>query len=198
MVRRKVLVVLVMAGVIGCWWLAEAVSQQGGGNEGQPGGEARQRGGRSGGSTGAPNQRMEQFRQRAQEQMREQLGATEEEWQVLQPRIEKVQQLQRGTRGGFGGWGGQFGGRGGRRPEEARRPEGAPEHEQSEVEKKTEALRNLLADKASDAEAIRAALDALRKAREQAQQELVAARKELRDVVTVRQEASLVLMGILD
>jgi len=137
---------------------------------------------------------MEEFRRRMSDRMREQLGATEEEWKVLQPRIEKVQQLQRQGRGGFGGRGGR--GRGGR-PGEARRPEGAPEREQPEVEKKTEALRSLLDDKASGAGAIKAALDALRRAREQAQKDLAVARKELQGVCTMRQEARFVLMGLL-
>ena len=118
--------------------------------------------------------------------MREQLGATADEWtKVLKPRLDKVQQLQRQMRGGF---------RGRRRP----RAEGAAEAELSDVEKKTEALRKLLDDKASGAAAIKTALGALRKAREKTQKELEAARKKLQGVVTMRQEAQLVLMGVLD
>lgn len=188
MLRRRVMLVLVAAGVVGACWLAEALSQQAG--QQRPGDQARQRGDR--------RQRMEQFRLRRQEQMREQLGATEEEWKVLQPRIEKVQQLQRDSRSGFGAFGGRAAGRRARRPGEAQQPEAAPERQQSEVEKKTEALRNLLDDKASGAPAIKAALDALRKARQNAQLELAAARKELRSIVSVRQEAQLVLMGTLE
>jgi len=141
-------------------------------------------------------QRMEEFRQRMQDQMREQLGATVEEWKVLQPRIEKVSQLMRQSRGGFR-W--MFGRRDrGRRGGDDRRPEGAPEREQSDIEMKTEALRSLLDDETSSAGSIKAALDALRKARQKAQDELALARKELREVVTARQEARLVLMGLLD
>jgi hypothetical protein len=103
----------------------------------------------------------------------------------------------RQSRGGFGGFRGR-GGRGGRRPGDDRRPEGTPERQQPEVEKKTEALRNLLEDKTSGAQTIKAALDALRAARQKVAQELAVARKELRQVVTMRQEARLVLTGILD
>ena len=145
-------------------------------------------------------QRFEEFRQRMSDRMREQLGATEEEWKVLQPRMEKVQQLQRQSRGGFGGMmrGGTFGrGRGGRGGED-RRPEGTPEREQSDVEKKTEALRSLLDDENSSASSIKAALEALRQARVKSQQELTTARKELREVCSMKQEARFVLMGILD
>ena len=136
--------------------------------------------------------RFEDFRKRMSDRMREQLGASEEEWKVLQPRIEKVQTLQRQGRGGFGGRGR------GRRPGGDRRAEGDAQRDRPDVEKKSEALRNLLEDKASQAGAIKAALGALRKARVKAAQELATARKALREVVTVRQEAQLVLMGTLE
>jgi hypothetical protein len=169
--RRTVVTFLTAAVLAGTLWVGLAIAQE----------PARE---------GRWPRDPEQMRQRMAERMRESLGATEDEWKVLGPRIEKVQQLMRQSRGvGFVR---------GRRPGEGRRAEGAPEREQSEVEKKAEALRSLLDDEASGAEAITAALDALRKAREKAQEDLAAARKELREVVTARQEARLVLMGILD
>ena len=202
MLRRRTMLVAVLAGAIGGLWITQALSQarpEGGDRRGgdRRAGDARRGGDRDrGGDRGDWRARMEEFRRRMSDRMREQFGATEEEWKVLQPRIEKVQQLQRQSRGG-GSRG--FGGRGRRgRPGDDRRAEGTPEREQPEVEKKTEALRNLLDDEASGAPAIKAALGALRKAREKAQLELAAARKELREVVTMRQEARLVLMGVLD
>jgi len=145
-------------------------------------------------------QRMEEFRKRMEDRIRERLGTTEEEWKVLQPRMDKVQQLMRQSRGGFRGMLSMFGrgGRGRRGGGEDRRPEGTPEREQSDVEKKTEALRSLLEDETSSAGSIKAALGALRKARQKTQDDLAIARKELREVVTARQEAQLVLMGLLD
>ena len=198
MLRRRWVLVLALAAVIGGCWLAEALSQPRRPGEDRPGGEARPGSDRGRGDRGDMRARMEEFRRRMSDRMREQLGASEEEWKVLQPRIEKVQQLQRQGRGGFGGFGGRSRGRGGRPGEATRRPEGAPEREQSEVEMKTEALRSLLDDEASGAPAIKAALDALRNARLKAQRDLDAARKELREVVTMRQEARLVLNGILE
>ncbi|HUS46695.1 MAG TPA: hypothetical protein VM098_01140 [Phycisphaerae bacterium] len=182
--RRRMVLVLVAASVIGACWLTQALSQQTR-QQGQTGQARRDRTGRA-----------EDFRLRMQERMREQLGANEQEWKVLQPRIEKIQQLQRDTRGGFRA----RAGRGARRPGEAQPPAAAAaaEREQSEVQKKTEALSSLLDDEAANAGAIKAALDALRKARENAQKDLAAARKELQGVVTVRQEARLVLMNILE
>ena len=182
MLRRRMMLALVATAVIGGCWLAQAVSQDGA--ERQP-----RRGGR--------RMNMEEFRKRMQERIRDSLGSSEEEWKVLGPKIEKVQQIQRQSRGGFRG--GRMGGRrGGRRGGEATGGATAPQREQSEVEKKTAALRALLQDEASGPQAIKAALAALRKAREKAQLELAAARKELRVIVTVRQEAQLVLMNVLD
>ena len=137
---------------------------------------------------------MAEFRKRRETQMREQLGATEDEWKVLQPRIEKVQQLQRqGMAMRFG----RMFGRRGRRPGGERRPEGEAQRERPDVAKKAEALQSLLEDKASAPGAIKAALGAFRKAQEKTELALAAARKELRDVVTMRQEARFVLMGLL-
>ena len=198
MLRRRMVLMVAMAAVIGGLWLTQALSQARRPGGDRPGGEARPGGDRGRGDRGDPRARMEEFRRRMSDQMREQLGATEDEWKVLQPRIEKVQQLQRESRGGFrGSFGGRTrGGRPGETPRPA--PEGAPVREQSDVEKKTEALRSLLDDAASGPPAIKAALDALRNARLKAQQDLAAARKELRQVVTMRQEARLVLLTILD
>ena len=95
MLRKRIVLVLACAGIVGGCWLAQAFSQQGQDQPRQPGGEARQR---------DRTQRMAQFRQRMQERMREQLGASEEEWKVLQPRIEKISQaiaLKIETQGGY-------------------------------------------------------------------------------------------------
>jgi hypothetical protein len=143
--------------------------------------------------------RFEEFRQRMSDRMREQLGATEDEWKILQPRMEKVQQLQRQSRGGFGMMRGRFGrDRGRDRGGDDRRREGEQERERSDVEQKTEALRSLLEDENSSSSSIKAALEALRQARAKSQQELATARKELRQVCSMKQEAQFVLMGILD
>ena len=196
MLRRRMALVLMMAAVIGAFWLVEALCQEEPAAEERPAARARERGDRT--------QRMEQARRRAAEQMRRQLGASEDEWKnVLQPRIEKVQQLQRQTRVGLT-WGRAGArGRGRERPAaEGQPPAGeragrGPRREQSEVQKQAAALRTLLANEASGEADIKAGLDGLRKAREKAEQELAAARKELRAAVNVRQEAQLVLRGIL-
>ncbi len=148
--------------------------------------------------------RMEEFRQRASERMRENLGCTAEEWKVIGPRVEAVQTSQRNLR--FGGRG-MFGmmGRGRRGPggavqgpggTERRRPE--RREPETEIGKKTVALQEVLDKKDAKAADIKTALTALRAARKKAEQDLTAKRKSLREVLTQRQEATLVLMGILD
>ena len=149
----------------------------------------------------------EQMQQRMQEAMRERLGASKEEWQILGPMIEKVQTLQRQSRsarfmGMFGGRRdrGRFGRRreGDQQPEPAAQPQAPPERVLSETQKKAEALRKLLAAEKPDAAAIKTALAELRAAREKARQAVVAAQKQLQGIVTVPQEAQLVMMGILE
>jgi hypothetical protein len=134
------------------------------------------------------------------DRMKQALGATDEEWKVLQPRIEKVQTLSRQTRGG--GMGFMFSGRRsggdnreGDKPQSDRPPSDRP---QSEVEKKVEGLQKVLENKDAKPEEIKASLAALREARAKARIDLEAAQKELREVITLRQEGQFVSMGILE
>jgi len=196
MSKRRVWLVLLVMAAIGACWVGQAVSQE------ADQGERERR-------MAEFRKRMEEYRARRETRMRESLGATEAEWKVLQPLIEKVQQQQRqgrsrgmmmmgrGDRGPRGGRGDR-GDRGDRGGTPRARPAGTPERERSDVEKKSEALRTLLADEAAKPKAIAAALAALRKARAKAAADLATARKALREVVTSRQEAQLVLMSILD
>jgi len=141
----------------------------------------------------------ERMRQMMEQRMREQLGATEQEWKVLGPRVMKVQELSRqvgaGGRGGMmfgrGGFGGRGGGPGGNRP-------GGPARELTAVEKAQDQLRTVLQNESATPDQIKAALTTLRKQRETAKQQLAAAQQDLRKIITVRQEAILVMMGSLD
>ena len=73
-----------------------------GGGE-RPGGE--RRGGREGRDPEEMRRRMEEFRKRADERLREQLKASEKEWKIIQPRLEAVRTAQSNTRGGRGRFG---------------------------------------------------------------------------------------------
>lgn len=183
MLRRKGLWALVLLVTVGMIVAGQAISQERRGRE----------------SRGEPDpERMremrERFRQRRAENMMETLGVNKEEWKILSPRIEKVETALRDSGGGGMRW--WMMGRRGRRRFDPR--QGAPAREQRDVQKKTESLRTLLEkEKASPAE-IKSAMMDLRKAREKSRQDLATARKSLREVVTLRQEGQLLLMGLLD
>jgi hypothetical protein len=128
------------------------------------------------------------------ERMQESLGATDEEWQVIGPRLEKVMTLSRETRGGRG-MGALFG-RGRRGGPPGRDDE--PEEEQTAIEKAAGDLEAVLDNEAAEAADVKQALSAYRAAREEARQELAKAREGLKEVLTVKQEARLVLFGMLE
>ena len=203
---RSVVAVLVIVGLL---LVGQSLSQPG--QRGQRGGQQDQQGQR--GQRGGPGGGQfdpERMRQMMDQRMREQLGATEQEWKVLGPRFTKVQELSRQTRGGGrggmmfggrGGMGGRGGGPGGQGGPGGNRPggnQGAPAREQSAVEKAQEQLRTVLDNTASTPEQITTALTGLRKEREKATQLLAVAEQDLRKIITIRQEAICVMMGILD
>ncbi len=180
MSRYKVVIAVAVVCLLGAIWVGQALSQEA---------EAEGRG-------GARSRRWdpERMRQRYEERIKEVMGITDEEWKVLQPRLEKVQTLSRQARG-RGGMRGMFGrrGRSGGRPEAT-----GDTRERSKVEKAVEQLRTTLENEDAKPKEIKSMLTALRKAREKAKQELAKAQKELSELLTVRQEAQLVLMGMLD
>lgn len=151
-----------------------------------PAGDRGNRGdrGQRGGERG---QRMdpEQMRQRMAERMREQLQISEEEWQVLQPRIDAVTNAQRDLRGG-GAWGG------------GRRGGGEAQQPQSAVARASQELRQALSNENATEQEINQSLEAYRAARKTAEEALETARNQLRELLTPRQEAQLVLMNVLE
>ena len=182
------LMLVVAAGVVAAGVLTmQAFSQQGQG--GPPAGG----GGGQGGGRGGMRFDPEQMRQMIMTRIKETLGATDEEWKVLGPKVEKVQTLfgqlrSGGQRGMFGG------GRGGR--QEAAPAQ--PARDLSAVEKAAEDLRTTLENKDAKPDDVKKKLGALREEREKAKQNLAQAQDELRQLLTVKQEAQLVLMGLLD
>jgi Spy/CpxP family protein refolding chaperone len=174
MSRIKYIVLVLIAGLVGAVWMGTASSQQGG----PPGG---------------PGPGGVDYRQRMLDRIKENLGATDEEWQAIQPRVEAVQALLRQVRPTM--MGGRMFGRGGQPPAPPAGP-GAPEL--TETEKATQALQAVLDNTQSKPEDIKQALTAYREARDKAKQELAKAQEELRKIVTPRQEARLVLLGLLE
>jgi hypothetical protein len=131
------------------------------------------------------------------ERIKAALKANDEEWTVLQPMIAKVEEkagalmafrMSSRSFGGDSSGGGRppggtggFSGRGGFTP--------SPE---------VTALRDAAERDGVSNDEFKAKIEAARAARKRAQAELDAARADLQKVVTVRQEAVLVVMGVLD
>ena len=192
MLRRAVVVLGTVALLLGAAWVGQAIAQPADAPKAEPGAT---KGGPGRGDPAAMQARMDQFRQQMSDRMREAFGATEEEWKVLQPKIEKVQTLSRQSRGG-GGFGGGRGGPGG--PPGGDRGGQPSDRQQSDVDKAGEALQKVLDNKDAPVEEIKAALGALRGARAAAKLELEAAQKALREVLSLRQEGQGVRMGLLE
>jgi len=140
-----------------------------------------------------------------QKQLQEELGATDEEWKALGPKIEKVRTLSRlvgddGGAGAPGGMpGGMFGGGPGGIAGRATLTRNAdPNAQPADIETKAQTLQTLVGNKQAKPEAVAAALKAYRDARAKTKLDLAKAQQELRDLLTVRQEAQLVTMGILE
>ncbi|HEY6167750.1 MAG TPA: hypothetical protein VI454_06900 [Verrucomicrobiae bacterium] len=141
----------------------------------------------------------EAMRQRMNERMREAFDVkNDDEWKLISERVEKVTEARRGTGGGFGGGfafrGGPPGGGtpdaggGTRTSRTSRGPEGGnPEAEE---------LQKALEAKAPNDE-IKAKLAKLREARKANEVKLEKAQADLREVLSVRQEAVAVMFGLL-
>jgi peptidoglycan hydrolase CwlO-like protein len=118
-------------------------------------------------------------------QIKDEMKPSDEEWKVIQPKLEKVMDARREA-GGFGGRGGR--GRGDSNSEEQR----------SSVDQARDDLRKTVENKDASADEISKRLAALREAKEKAKASLTSAQKDLKEVLTQRQEAILVMWTMLD
>jgi hypothetical protein len=123
---------------------------------------------------------MDRWRERTIDGFQVRLEIEDAEWKVMRPLLKDVVTKQWATRSSGFGRGGRGGGFGG-----AQMPE-------------VEALRDTVEKKNAPAADIKAKMAALRAARKKQADELKAARNKLRGVLTLKQEASLVLGGTLD
>lgn len=143
--------------------------------------------------------------------LRERMGVTnDEEWGLISERIQKVSEARRALGGGLGGPGAMMFAGGPRGPGGAGGPGGdrgatgaagdrgafrGPPQRGGSPEQA--ALGQAVADKLPDAE-IKARLAKLRETRKANEAKLEKAQDELRAVLTVRQEAQAVLLGLLN
>ncbi len=211
MLARKMMWGVAIASIMGLVLAGQSLSQPA--QQGQRAGTQGPGGPMQGGppqGPGGPQFDPAQMRQMMEQRMQEMLGATAEEWKVLGPRVMKVQELARQSGGGPGMMFGPMGRRGAGGPgmggprtagPGSDRPGGrgmAMNRELTEVEKIQEELQTLLENTTATPEQIKQQVTKLRAAREKAKQELAKAQQDLRQILTVRQEAQLVLMGTLD
>jgi hypothetical protein len=187
-VRKLSMIVLGAALMAAPATFSSAQDQPSAGGQNNAGGERRGRG----------NFNPEEFRVQMEARMKERLGVNDDEWKVIQPKMEKVTTAQRDARGFGGGFGGgRDRGRGGQGGGAAAAG-GAEQRQESPVAKASSELRATLDKKDASADEINAKLTALRDARAKAKADLETAQKELKEVLTARQEAVFVSMGMLE
>ncbi|MGA0407442.1 MAG: hypothetical protein ACO3PR_05070 [Limisphaerales bacterium] len=138
--------------------------------------------GGQGGQGGRGNFDPAEMRARMMERYQEQLGFSDAEFKAIQPLIEDVQTKQREARGGRGGM--MFGGRGGR----------GGRGGNQDADPELEALQSAIESGSN----IEAKLAAFRAARDKKEADLKKAQDTLKSVLTVKQEAQAVLMGIIN
>jgi len=175
-----------------------------------------------------PEERIREMQKMAEQQqeqaMKQALGVNDEQWKVIKPKIEKVKTSRERANvsigppfssnfvssssqqgGGFAG-GFQFGSSGGgsnmMAPDSAFQNQSNFQSQSNRRETQGERicrqLDALLNDMNSSPEAIRLKMIELQQARKNAKKQLAQAQKELREALTLRQQARLLLMGILD
>lgn len=187
MLRRFILPMFALVAILSPLAMAQDnTGGNGGGNGGQ-----RQRGG--GGNGGAPGGNQD-WRQRFADRLKEDLGATDEEMKVIQPKIEKLMMARRDA----SGFGGMFGNRSGRGGPGGRGGDSQSDETPSPAQQASNDLRQTLENKSATPEEIAAKLKTLREARAKAREAVTAAQKDLKEVLTQRQEAVLVNMGWLE
>jgi hypothetical protein len=150
-------------------------------------------GGGGGGRRGRGNFDPAQFQQRMLDRTKEQLGFTNDtDWNAVEPLVQKVMDARRDTMasmfGGFrrGGRGGQDGGNGGGGGAFG----GAANPER-------EALQQAI-DSGAPAAQVKTALDKYRTAQKAKQAKLEQAQADLQKVLSQKQEAQAVLLGLLN
>lgn len=167
-----------------------------------------------------------------EESIKEVLGANEEQWKIIWPKLKKVRALGGSYKPslmiGSSGSGGSSGpGGGGASGSFGLGTSGGKEHRKEIIDNQTgsrtqvgwrwarpsdtkkpseitvgdridEELLDLLENKEADEKEIRQKVEALREYREKANKEWAKAMQELREALTFRQEAMLIMMGTLD
>ncbi len=158
--------------------------------------------GAPGGRQGRGNWDPEQMRQRMMERVREQLAVKDDsEWSVIESRIKKISDFRFGVGRGMGGPGGGPGGPGGPGGQAGQAGQGGQGGRQGrggfgQANPDAEVLQAAL-DSGASADDIKVKLTAYRAAAKVKEGQLEKAQDELRQLLSVKQEARAVLLGLL-
>jgi len=183
---KKIPQMLAMAGIAAlCLSTGNLFAQDNGGG---PGGDQGGPGGNRGNRGNRGNFDPAQFQQRMNERIKERFGSTDEEWKAIEPLVQKVNEARmatlggmgRGFMGGRGGGGGQGGG-----------PRFGPEPSAEET-----ALTDAVENNASKDD-LKAKMAAYRKVKAAKEAELKTAQDNLKKVLTTKQEAIALQMGLV-
>ena len=144
---------------------------------------------------------ISQFMDRIVDRYKDALEVSDAEWSAIKPMVSKILTQQysgRSGRGGFGGSSGRGGGRSGRGGDNGqgggdRQRNSSRGSQNAEVEALQKAL-----DSGASSSSIKSKLASVRDARKKKEAELKKVRDELRQVLSLKQEARMVLMGLLD
>jgi flagellar biosynthesis chaperone FliJ len=146
-------------------------------------------GGGFGGGGGRGNYNPQQMQQRMLDRLKTQLGATDDEFSAIEPKLTAVMTAQRDLMGNMFGRGRRGpGGNGG----------GQNGATQSDLAKALADLQTTLDQQDSTPDDIKGKLDAVRAAKKTARETLSKAQDDLKSVLTQRQEAVLVENGLLE
>jgi hypothetical protein len=140
---------------------------------------------------------MSQAQQRAVDTIHEQFRCTDEEWEALEPQVQRLLKAQINTAvsggGMFGGMMGMMGNRGGLGSISALFPDQSKELQQAQRE-----LQAALANPEVSAKEVMDKLDAFRAARKQVADALREVQTDLKKQLNMRQEAVLVSLGLME
>lgn len=164
--------------------LSNGIAQE---NNGTPGGPPPGGEGQGGGRGGRRNFDPAQMRQMMNDRIKERFGSTEEEWKAIEPLVTKVSEARMASMAGMGR--GMFGGGRGGQGGGGQRPGGEASTEETAL---TEAV-----EKDAPKDELKAKMAAFRKAKAEKEAELKTAQENLKKVLTTKQEAIALQMGLV-
>jgi len=186
---KKMLAMLAVAAALSVSANSALAQDNGGG-----GGGGRRGGGGGGGGFGGGNFDPAQFQQRMMDNIKERLNVTNDtDWSALQPLVQKVMDAQRDARagGGFGAFGRGRGGRGGGGGGGGGGAFGG------QTDPDREALQQAL-DSNAPAAQVKTLEEKYRASQKAKQAKLESAQADLKKVLSQKQEAEALLMGLVN